>query len=338
MKAAILAAGWGTRLRPLTHQRPKALIPVLNQPLLGILLAQLKAAGFRRVAVNVHHLAEKVQEFLSSRDWGLEVAVSHEPVILGTGGGLRGLGKLLGNEPFLAINADILTDLDLAAVFRLHQEEVLATLVLHHCPPYNNVWIDETGRVVSLGTPPARPFRPPLAYTGVQVVSPRMLEFLGRDGYCDLISGWREAMAAGEILGTILATGHFWQDLGTAPAYLEAHRRLLEGAAPRLRPFFPPVSDPFLGEGAILDESAVCQGNVCLGREVYVGPGARLENTVVWERARIGSGVALKDCIVGAGVEVWASAQGEILIHAKERKTGSGLSVSGTSGRDTAPQ
>lgn len=314
MKAAILAAGLGTRLRPLTHQCPKALIPVLNQPLLGILLAQLKAAGCRRVAINTHHLAEQVHGFLSGRDWGLEVAVSHEPEIMGTGGGLRGLGRLLGDETFLAINVDILTDLDLAAIFRLHQEEVLATLVLHHRPPYNNVWIDETGQVVSIGTPPARPFRPPLAYTGVQVVSPRMLEFLGSDGYCDLISVWREAIRAGEVLGTILATGHFWQDLGTIPAYLELHRCLLEGAAPRLKPFFPPVSDPFLGKGTVLAESAVCHGHVCLGREVYVGPGARLENTVVWDQAWIGPHVSLKDCIVGAGVQVGASAQGEVLI------------------------
>ncbi len=314
MKAAILAAGLGTRLRPLTEHCPKALIPVLNQPLLGVLLSQLRAAGCTRVAVNTHHLAGRVREFLASQAWGLEVAVSHEPEILGTGGGLRGLGELLGEETFLVINADILTDLDLATVFRLHQEEALATLVLHHRPPYNNVWIDETGAVVGIGAPPARPFRPPLAYTGIQVVSPRMLGRLGKNGYCDLVSVWREAISAGEILGSILATGHFWQDLGTAPAYLEVHRLLLAGAVPRLAAFFPPIADPFLGTGAILEESAVCDGNVCLGREVYVGPGARLENTVVWDQARIGSGVALKDCIVGAGVEVRTSGQGKIFI------------------------
>lgn len=314
MKAAILAAGLGTRLRPLTRQCPKALIPVLNQPLLGILLAQLRAAGCTQAAVNTHHLAGLVQEFLANRAWGLEVTVSYEPEILGTGGGLRSLGELLGRETFLAINGDILTDLDLAAVFRLHQEEALATLVLHHRPPFNQVWIDETGRVVSIGTPPPCPFRPPLAYTGVQVVSPGMLQRLRGEGYCDLVSVWREAIAEGEVLGSILATGHFWHDLGSPRAYLEAHRCLLEGLAPRLASFFPSVSDPFLGKDTVLDESVVCSGNVCLGREVYVGPGARLENTVVWDQSRIGPGVALKDCIVAAGAEVRASAQGEILV------------------------
>lgn len=315
MKAAILAAGLGTRLRPLTRYCPKALIPVMNQPLLGVLLAQLEKAGCTQAAVNTHHLAGKVRDFLASREsWGLDLAISHEPDILGTGGGLRGLGEMLGQTTFLAINADILTDLDLAAVFRLHQEEALATLVLHHCPPYNNVWIDETGRVVSLGQPPPRPFRPPLAYTGVQVVSPNMLERLRGEGYCDLASAWREAIAAGDTIGSILATGHFWQDLGTPAAYLEVHRRLLEGAAPRLAEFFPSLTDPFIGQGSRVEDGAVLSGSVCLGRDVYVCAGARLANTVVWNGAWIGPGVALADCIVGAGVEVRTSRQSEILM------------------------
>lgn len=315
MKAAILAAGLGTRLRPLTHHCPKALMPVLNQPLLGVLLAQLKAAGCTEAAVNTHHLAGLVREFLATRGpWGFDVAVSHEPEILGTGGGLRALGKLLGDETFLALNADILTDLDLAAVFRLHQEDVLTTLVLHNRPPYNNVWIDETGRVMTIGEPPPRPFRPPLAYTGVQVVSARMLERLGGEGYGDLVAVWREAIAAGEVIAGILATGHFWQDLGTPAAYLEAHRQLLEGAAPRLAAFFPPFTDPVLGKGAVVAEGAVLQGGVCLGQEVYVSGGASLLNTVAWDKAWIGPGVKLEECIVGAGAKVHADARRKILV------------------------
>ena len=315
MKAAILAAGLGTRLRPLTHHCPKALIPVLNQPFLGVLLAQLKKWGCTEAAVNTHHLAGQVREFLASRtSWGLDLAIRHESDILGTGGGLRGLGMLLGHETFLAINADILTDLDLAAVFRLRQDDALSTLVLHHYPPFNNVWIDETGRVASVGEPPVRPFRPPLAYTGVQVVSPRMLERIKGDGYCDLVTVWREAIVAGEAIGSILATGHFWQDLGTPAAYLQVHRHLLKGAAVRLAEFFPPLTDPFIGKGSRVDGGAVLGGSVSLGRDVSVGAGARLSNTVVWDEARIGPGVVLVDCIVGRGAEVRTAAQGKILV------------------------
>ena len=164
MKAAVLAAGLGTRLRPLTDICPKPLLPVLNRPLLGLVLAQLEDAGCLQVAVNTHHLADQVHDFLRSEPWGFLLSVSHEPEILGTGGGLRQLGDILREGPFLAVNADILTDLDLAAVYRAHPPEAVSTLVLHDCPAYNNVWV-ASDTVVSIGSPPpgGRKSRPPLA-------------------------------------------------------------------------------------------------------------------------------------------------------------------------------
>ena len=102
MQVAILAAGLGTRLRPLTYTTPKALVPVLNRPLLGVLLAQLREAGALRVALNTHHLADQVQHFLGANfPQGLEVVVRHEPEILGTGGGLRSLAQALEGWPLL---------------------------------------------------------------------------------------------------------------------------------------------------------------------------------------------------------------------------------------------
>ena len=155
MKAAVLAAGLGTRLKPLTDICPKPLWPVLNRPLLGLVLAQLEAAGCFQVAVNTHHLADQVHDFLRSEPWSFLLSVSHEPEILGTGGGLRQLGEILREGPFLAINADILTDLDLAEVYRAHRPGAVSTLVLHDCPAYNNVWVAGEA-VVSIGVAAAR--------------------------------------------------------------------------------------------------------------------------------------------------------------------------------------
>jgi len=130
-------------------------VPVLNRPLLGLVLAQLEAADCFQAAVNTHHLADQVHDFLRSEPWSFLLSVSHEPEILGTGGGLRQLGEVLREGPFLAINADILTDLDLAEVYRAHQPEAVSTLVLHDCPAYNHVWVAD-GRVVSIGAPAQR--------------------------------------------------------------------------------------------------------------------------------------------------------------------------------------
>ena len=315
MQAAILAAGLGTRLRPLTYETPKALVPVLNRPLLGVLLAQLQSAGARKVAVNTHHLGNQVEDFLEATQLpGLEILVRPEPEILGTGGGLRNLAEALAEAPFLVVNADILTDLDLAAVFRGHQEGALATLVLQDCLKFNNVWLDQEGRVAGIGAPPPNRSGPALAYTGVQVVSPRMLTWLPEKGPYDLVAAWREAMAQGEQLAAIVVSGQFWQDLGTPEAYLAAHQRLLSGACPGLAKYFPTVADPLLGVGTVLGDGVTCGGGVCLGREVRVGQGARLKNTVVWDQAWIDSGVTLEDCLVGRGARVAASAREVIVV------------------------
>jgi len=109
-------------------------------------------------------------------------------------------------------------------------------------------------------------------------------------------------------------TGHFWQDLGTPAAYLTAHQRLLQGAAPRLDRYFGPLGDPFLGPGGVIGAGAEFGGGVCLGTGVRIGAGAALKNTVVWDGAAIEPGVALEDCLVGSGVRVQRNARGEVLV------------------------
>jgi len=231
---------------------------------------------------------------------------------------LRQLGEVLREGPFLAINADILTDLDLAEVYRAHQPGAVSTLVLHDCPAYNNVWVAGDA-VVSIGAPPpsgaaygknARP----LAYTGVQVVGREMLAYIPAQGPADLVQAWREAMAAGERLACLTVSGHFWQDLGTPENYLAAHQRLLAGASPKLGRYFPGLTDPLIGPGARIGAGAHFGGSVCLGAEAVVEEGAFLKNTVVWKRAVIAPGVELEDCIVASGVQVKDSARGRVLV------------------------
>jgi mannose-1-phosphate guanylyltransferase len=313
-KAAVLAAGLGTRLKPLTDICPKPLLPVLNRPLLGVLLGQLEAAGCSQVAVNTHHLAGQVHDFLQAEPWSFLLSVSHEPEILGTGGGLRQLGEILREGPFLAVNGDILTDLDLAEIFGRHQAGAVSTLVLHDYPPYNHVWVAD-GEVVSVGAPPPGGAEAPLAYTGVQVVDRAMMRYLPPPGQpYDLVQAWREALAAGERLAMVRVSGHFWQEVGTPASYLAAHRRLLAGGSPRLAKYFPNLTDPLIGPGARIGRGVQWRGGVCLGPNVVVGEGASLRHTVVWEGAEIAPGVELEECIVSSRVQVRDSTQGQVLV------------------------
>ena len=315
LTAVILAAGFGTRLRPLSYRVPKPLFPILNRPLLGLILSKLEAAGFKRIAINAHHLAADIKLYLETQvQWNLEIFLSYEPEILGTGGGLRNLAEFLGNAPFLVINGDILTDLDFAEIYNLHQPDALATLVLHDYPRFNHVWLTEDGHVAAFGTPPAGPVpsTPPLAFTGVQVVSPRVFNLIPAKKFVSIIDTYRQAIADGETVAGSVQKGFFWQDIGTPQDYLEIHHRLLAEELPGLATFYPEITDPFLGEEVTLGARSTMAGGVCLGPGVKVGAGAYLQNTVVWANAVIDPGVRLEGCVVGKSVRVSQSAKGGI--------------------------
>ncbi|RLA91058.1 MAG: nucleotidyltransferase family protein [Deltaproteobacteria bacterium] len=316
MKAVILAAGLGTRLRPLSHRLPKPLFPILNRPLLGLLLEQLQVAGFHQIGINTHHQAAAVQAFVAQhRPVGLQVYLSHEPTILGTGGGLKKLANFLGDQPFLVINGDILTDLHLTEIYQAHQEPALATLVLHDCPRFNHVWENAAGQIVGFGHPaPADAVGPPLAFTGVQVVSPRLLDLMPSGLALNIIDQYREAIAAGEQVAAHVVQGHFWQDIGTLETYREIHRQLLNGDVPGIARFFPPLTDPWVGAEVTWGAGVRCAGGVSIGSQVQIGPGVRLQNTVIWDQARIDPDLSLTDCIVGPGAWVRHSAQGQCMV------------------------
>lgn len=313
--AVVLAAGLGTRLRPLSLQVPKPLFPIANRPLLGLILAQLAKAGCQRVAINCHHLAKDLKNFLESQGpWNLEIFLSYEPEILGTGGGLRQMANFLGDAPFLVINGDVLTDLDLATVFPEHSPPALATMILHDYPRFNNVWLDQSQRLVALGDPPAgRPVAPPLAFTGIQMVSPEIFAFLPPGQFVSIIEAYRQALAAGKTVRGAVRRGFFWQDIGTPQDYLELHRRLLAGELPGIAALYPPLTDPWVGPGVTLGDGVQLAGGVCLGPGVRVGPEVYLKHTVVWAEAVLEGGIRLEDCVVGRGVQVRASARGRCL-------------------------
>ncbi len=312
LTAVVLAAGLGTRLRPLSYQVPKPLFPILNRPLLGLILDQLEAAGFNRVAINTHHRADDINAFIESHSPpDLEVFISYEAEILGTGGGLRNLTEFVGESPFLVINGDIITDLDFAAAYRGHQQGALATMMLHDYPRFNNVWLDGSRHIASFGAAPhLATTTSPLAFTGIQVVSPRIFELIPPGVSVNIIDTYRQAIAGGETVAAAVQRGFYWQDIGTPQDYLEIHRRLLAGELQILAAFYPDLADPYTGLGVTLSARVHCDGGVCLGSGVHVGTGAYLKNTVVWANAAIDPGVHLEDCLVGQGVRVRKSARG----------------------------
>src|SRR5512137_2960997 len=233
----VLAAGLGTRLRPLTDVLPKPAVPVAGIPAVQLAFARLRAAGARRVVVNTHHLAAEMARVATeaARVAAVDVAVSHEIEIAGTGGALREARSLLGNADAIVLwNGDVAFDVDLAPILEAHRKSgALATMVLAPMPPgatYASVDVDHTmavRRIAGLG--PGGDALVPLHFTGVHVLSPALLDHVpARPHACDVNRRVHVPLLAGGQVRGVVATG-YWNDLGTPDRYLAANLDVLDG-------------------------------------------------------------------------------------------------------------
>jgi NDP-sugar pyrophosphorylase family protein len=230
MKAMILAAGLGTRLRPLTDKVPKPLLPVAGLPLIAWNLLLLRQHGITEVIVNLHHLGEVIERELGDgSQFGLRLTYSREPVILGTGGGIKQAEPFFGEEPFLVLNGDTLLDLDLKLVARFHRDEgALATLVLREDPDVDRwgaVEMDGHRRVRSIAGRGRTADGPALRrmFAGVHVMHPRLLRDVPRGRASSIIDAYVAAIEHGEaILGYDMQG--YWSDVGTPERYAQAQR------------------------------------------------------------------------------------------------------------------
>lgn len=310
MRAMILAAGYGTRLRPLTDKRPKCLMPVMNRPLLGLWLGRLQSWGVARAVVNTHHLADMVQAYLKEQvPEGLEVALSHEPEILGTGGGPLAARELLGNEPFLLVNSDVLATAQVPELLRrLEAEDAVAVLGLVDEPRFNTVALDEQGRVLGFKGQDGPSATRWLTYSGLAALSPRFFDYLPPAGYSTLVQGLKAAIAAGEmVLGQPLEG--FWDDLGTPERLIMLHRRLAQNPPEGLRGLSPegPV---LLGPGARLENGAMVKGFAVLGEGAVAEAGAVLNEVVLLPGARVAAGAVVEQAVLGDGFVASGRLQG----------------------------
>ncbi len=222
MKALVLAAGFGERLRPHTTVTPKPLFPIAGRPLLDIIIEKLELAGCRAIAVNTHHLHRKIEDFLSGRSYLASVQVRYEPVILGTGGAIKNLSDFWNSEPFLVVNSDIVTDIDLRAAYEFHlQHRHPATLVLHDDERFNHVSVAEGNFIVDFHDRAMKGNRK-LAFTGIQVIDPEILDLIPESVFSTSISAYEKLLSNGEKIKAFIAGQNKWKDIGTPGRYAEA--------------------------------------------------------------------------------------------------------------------
>ena len=292
MKAMILAAGFGTRLFPLTIDRTKPAIPFLGKPLVGYVAEYLAGFGFREVVVNLHHQPESVIEALGDgADYGVKIHYTiEEPKILGTAGALDNARYLLEDDTFLIANGKIITDIDCAAAIEAHKKSgALATMILKpnvKREKFTEVLI-ENNQVKGFGDYTKsltedeikdieNPIPAPLMFTGIHILEPRVFDYIPRGVYSDIVpTFYNPAIAKGEHIAAHVTDAN-WFELSTIPRYLDISLQMMNG-------------------------EAVCRGENC-----QISDGAMIRDSVIWDDVKIGEGANLYRTIIADDVIIEA--------------------------------
>ncbi len=305
IRALVLAAGLGTRLRPLTDHTPKPLLPVRGVPILGHTLAQLAAIGCEAAAVNLHHLGDQIRQRFGDAHAGMPLTWSEEPELLGTLGALHPLKEFLAPADLvLLVNGDSLCRWPLRKLIRRHLAGgTQATLLLTSRPDPaafgGGVGIDRAGRILSFrpGDPERGEVVRRYVFAGAHVLSPRLLSRVGPGRSDSVRDLYMPMLGEGEPIGALIHGGR-WHDLGTPQRFLDAVLDCARADWPeRLwrRSWISPKS--VLGSGVKVKRSAVEPG-------ARLGERARVERSVLFSGARIGKGCVVREAIIGFGASV----------------------------------
>ncbi len=317
MRAMILAAGLGTRLLPLTNSRPKALTPLRNVTMLEFWVERLSRCGFDALFLNAFHLKERIGAAVCAGKWSVPVEILYEPVLLGTGGGIRSAAEYAAGAPFAVVNVDVLSDADLGALYERHKlSGAGVSLLLHDWPEFNNVAVSRDGFVLGFGQEAKEILKKDktarlMAFTGIHFINPSAVSGVSFGAPCDVIEVYRDLIAKNDPPAALFQQDLFWREMGSVESYAKLTRELA-GVAPAR---FHPIET---GQSLTIDPEArvhpSCRlgGSVVIGRDAIVCEEVSLENVILWDCVRIEKGSSLKDCIVADGMNISGSHTGKI--------------------------
>ena len=300
-QAFVLGAGIGERLKPLTEQLPKPLVPVFHRPLITYAFDHLSASGVSRLVVNTHHIPEAYAQAFPEQSYkGTPIQFRNEsPMRLETAGGIANVRDLLGSEPFLVYNGDILTDLPLKPLLTEHRENGnLVTLVLRsHGPSLHIAFDPRRGLVTDIRNKLGTGDEGKYLFTGIYACDPAIHDWITPGKVESVIPIFLNMIRAGAKLGAVVIDQGSWWDLGSRIAYLSVHSAL--------NGMYGPAIDP----AAQVEAGAVLRGINVIGAGAVIAAGAQLEDSIVWPGGRVQAGAELKRCIVRSGITAAGSAE-----------------------------
>lgn len=329
MRAVIIAGGSGTRLRPLTYNIPKPMVPLFNKPFIQYQIEMLRRHGIREIIINLHYLADSIRDYFGDGSkLGVKLFYSYEKEALGTGGAVKNAEEYFTDEPLIVLNGDILTDVDLSAVIAQHREQQsCATLTLIRVTDptsYGLVFTNDDGRIYRfLEKPSWDEATVDTVNAGIYVLDPKVFDLVPKGepysferGLFPLLLQRNETMAG-------YITENYWLDIGSPSKYMQAHTDILKGKvhvemdAEEVRPGI------FLGKNVQIDPSAELRGPVfvgdrarvqahtklhefsILGEDVTVEANTKIQNSLIWSDTTVGEDCQINHSIIGSHCQIY---------------------------------
>lgn len=304
-KAVILSAGFGKRMLPLTETIPKPLLPVAGIPIIRRTIDNLASFGIKEIVINLHHLADEIKSALTPPPPGIKIYFTEEAEILGTAGGIKAAQNILGDNDFIVINSDIIAEIDFKDLLKQHKEkDALTTMVLRQDPDaekYGPIEIDSNSKIRRFLNKPDLDKNIQLAkymFTGIQVMSPRLLGMIPNTGYSDISRDiYPQLIVAEEGLYGYVTEG-YWTDIGTPETYLRANFRELAKSTesfPNRKGLIPPIH---IGKNCRIGENVKLGPNCLIGDNCSIKSGAKISETIVMEGATIGKETEINTSII----------------------------------------
>ena len=345
MRAMILAAGKGTRVRPITERMPKPMIPLFGRPILEYLIGVLKSAGVDAIMSNLFHLGQKIEAYFGDgHRFGVDMLYSYENELLGSGGGLKRVESFFQEGTFLVLCGDALIDLDLKAALDFHKQKAsIATLILKHTDTPESYGIVETnadGKIVSFQEKPkAEEARTDLANTGIYILEPEVLKLIPERTRWDLGGDLFPLLVEKDAPFFGFAADFSWLDLGTVKDYHQAHMSCLQGSVAGVKPTGNEIAPGiFTGTHCKIAESAILQGPIAMGHgvtikagakltgPVYLGPGcvveekAEVQESIVLPYSRLGADAVIRKAIVDRDCLIDVRSGGHVIVDEEDGK------------------
>lgn len=331
MKAMIMAAGVGSRLEPLTFNRPKPMVPVMNRPAMEHIIKLLAKYGITEIAANLWYLPEKITDyFQEGAEFGVSLYYSREKDLMGTAGGVKKLESFL-DETFVIVSGDAVTDIDLASLVRTHREKkALATIALRPVEDprhFGVVVTDQTGKIKAFQEKP-QPGEElsKLANTGIYIFEPEIFRYIPAGEVYDFGKQVFPCLVQADLPFYGHVMDEYWCDIGTLDQYRIGHYDILQGRVGLDIPGDWHQGGLYIGEGtqiaptAGIGEKVVIGANCRIGNNVeilgetvigdgcYIGDNVKICASIIWDKTRIEKGVRLVECIIGSECQIKSSA------------------------------